>query len=662
LEFLETGWVRDGYPGQWGTSCENEVVFWDEYITYHWFMDFIRDEFQVDILWKFVKELRRFSFFSEPRDNHQLAKCLAHAVLHNDMRVLRFGRDLYGRRDWNDPDYTPMVGLFLPVKPKETKPEPPVRKVEDPYGPIRIRVVEDSTGKPIPNVKISFFGDDPSPIYTSSEGIAEASNVLGRFYVAQCPLIGEPLSQTLHYLGEGETPICPSEESEEHSEPDSSTEEASNSDSSSSSSSSPPEFHIAHVKENKRKKWEMEWVRINEPRTVRVRLPKKVKVIAIEAREPFRLCEAAVFKVSKYDGTPTEADKSRIRWFIRDAASRDDLLTPNKAVIKEAGEELKIDCVPFDWHDRTIEIGAQFGSPPKNKMFSGKAKYGPFADLRMLEVAARLDGYDTRQCITALRKIWYNDDRRPVKTIFGVIVGGGGWSILIPGASSTPLPPRWSQDNLAKIVEHARSANERNVEGSTVDVGHLFAGLDAGNYPTSIQLAGGLVKMRSNKEAATFVGDLGSVVAEYIHRSKSSMYDTANIKQETLLDHTYADRASDADMNGNADAYACCILPGKSVCDALDAYYAPNDTGVSRRYAKLKEYLKDTSNQLREEVFNAALAYAASKKWIADVGLVLNEPGPGFLAPTYWDLYWNVSGWVCDYFLGRVSKLAEGVD
>jgi predicted transcriptional regulator len=273
----------------------------------------------------------------------------------------------------------------------------------------------------------------------------------------------------------------------------------------------------------------------------------------------------------------------------------------------------------------------------------------------MLEVAARLDGYDTRQCITALRKIWYNDDRRPVKTVFG-------WSILIPGASSTPLPPRWGQDNLAKIVEHARrSAQVRNVEGGAVDVGHLFAGLDAGNYPTSVQIAGGLVKMRSNKEAATFVGDLGSVVAEYIHRSKSSMYDTANIKQETLLDLTYAEFASDADMNGNADAYACRILPKELVCDALDAYYAPGDTGVSRRYAKLKEYLKDTNNA-QEEVFNAALAYAVSKKWIADVGLVLKEPGPGFLTPTYWDLYWNVSGWVCDYFLGRVSKLAEGVD
>lgn len=268
LEFMETGWVRDGYPGQWGTSRENEVVFWDEWFTYHWFMDFIRDEFQVAILWRFVKELKRFSFVSEPKNNHQLAQCLAQAILRNDMRVLRFKRDLYGRRDWNDPDYTPMVGLLQPVKPKEPKPEPPVRKVEDPYGPIRIRVVEDSTGKPIPSVKISFFGGDPSPIYTNSEGIAEASNVLGRTYVAQCPLMGEPLSQTLNYVGEGETPIHPLEEP---SEPNNSNEEP-------SSSSSSPEFTIAHVRDNKCKKWEMEGVHINEMRTVRVRklVPKIV--------------------------------------------------------------------------------------------------------------------------------------------------------------------------------------------------------------------------------------------------------------------------------------------------------------------------------------------------------------------------------------------------
>ncbi len=268
LEFLETGWVRDGYPGEWGTDSENEVVFWDEYFTYHWFMNFIRDEFQVDVLWKLVKELKRFSSFSEPRNDHQLAKCLAHAVLHNDMRVLRFERDLWGRIDRNDPDreYMPMVGIFLPVKPKEPEPEPPVGKVEDPYGPIRIRVVEDSTGKPVPNVKISFFLDDLPPIYTNAEGIAEASNVLGRTYVAECRL-SDLNSQTLNYVGEGETPIYPPEKP---SKPDNATEQASSSNRSTPASSSPPEFIIAHVKDNKRKKWEMTDVHINEMRTVRI--------------------------------------------------------------------------------------------------------------------------------------------------------------------------------------------------------------------------------------------------------------------------------------------------------------------------------------------------------------------------------------------------------
>ncbi len=265
LEFLETGWVRSGYPGEWGTDSENEVVFWSDYFTYHWFMDFIRDEFQVDILWKFVKELKRFSFFSEPRNNHQLAQCLARAALNGDMRVLSFERDLYGRIDWNDPnrDYTPMVGIFLPVKPKEPEPEPPIRKVEDPYGRIRIRVVEDSTGKPIPSVKISFFLDDLPSIYTNGEGIAETANVLGRTYVAECQL-GELLSQAqvLDYVGEGETPICPSEESPES---DNATEEFSD------PSSPPPKFIIAHVKGDKRIKWEMTDVHINEMRTVRVR-------------------------------------------------------------------------------------------------------------------------------------------------------------------------------------------------------------------------------------------------------------------------------------------------------------------------------------------------------------------------------------------------------
>jgi hypothetical protein len=343
-------------PGN-GVLPENEVVFWDEYFTYHWFMDFIRDEFQVDILWKFVKELRRFSFFSEPRDKHQLAKCLARAALNGDMRVLRFGRDLHGRRDWNDPDYTPMVGIFLPVKPKEPKPEPPVRKVEDPYGPIRIRVVEDSTGKPIPNVKISFFLDGLPSIYTNAKGIAETANVLGRTYVAECRL-GKLLShaQVLDYVGEGETPICPSEES---SEPDNATEEASG------SSSSPPEFIIAHVKGNKRIKWEMEGVHINKMRTVRVRKPSHEPIIAIEGPDVIIAGKSAI-----YTAKNQHQESVVVYWTVEISDSKVESIAcqgDDRFVI--SGNQLTIKSVPGQWCNRTIRVAGFAKTTTKRPAF-----------------------------------------------------------------------------------------------------------------------------------------------------------------------------------------------------------------------------------------------------------------------------------------------------
>jgi hypothetical protein len=159
--------------------------------------------------------------------------------------------DEYHRRAFEN---QPRVGLLTPREPPKPVPPPePPPKIEDPFGPVRIRVVEDATGKPISNVKISFWGNALPPIYTNAEGIAEAANAEGRTYIAECPLEDKPLSQTLDYVGEGETPIHPQSES---SEPDSSTELASGSNSgptgaSSSSSSPQPELVIAQVKEYK---------------------------------------------------------------------------------------------------------------------------------------------------------------------------------------------------------------------------------------------------------------------------------------------------------------------------------------------------------------------------------------------------------------------------
>src|SRR5262249_25553526 len=58
----------------------------------------------------------------------------------------------------------------------------------------------------------------------------------------------------------------------------------------------------------------------------------------------------------------------------------------------------------------------------------------------------------------------------------------------------------------------------------------------------------------------------------------------------------------------------------------------------------------------RQEVFNGALAYAAGTGRRLDVVNVLNDPGPGILAPTFWEAYWNISGWVVDIFIARLAE------
>jgi hypothetical protein len=61
---------------------------------------------------------------------------------------------------------------------------------------------------------------------------------------------------------------------------------------------------------------------------------------------------------------------------------------------------------------------------------------------------------------------------------------------------------------------------------------------------------------------------------------------------------------------------------------------------------------------MAEPAFNAALAYAAASGRRGDVLLVLQNPGPGIFAPSFWEAYWNVSGWVLDLFTARIQAAA----
>jgi hypothetical protein len=288
-----------------------------------------------------------------------------------------------------------------------------------------------------------------------------------------------------------------------------------------------------------------------------------------------------------------------------------------------------------------------------------------------LEQAAISEGYSFNDRITVFRKLYY-DSASTVKTYAGAVVGGGAFNILIPAAAGTKLPASWSTPGLDGAADYLRKHQTLSIGGQSVDIGHMLAGADAAKHPASISLGGGTIKLRSNVEATTFIGDLGSVVTEYIHGSTASFHDVA-MKRSTLLESYYdgaSGMASAEDMAGNADAYSLSFNSSKTLAENLRDYYAATIGGVKKRFTTFASLiglgiLKGTTftgdtkawrNAMKEEVFNSALAYAAGKGWKSDVINVLNDPGPGLFAPTFWEMYWNNSEWVVDIFVNRMTR------
>ncbi|MGC9524276.1 MAG: hypothetical protein ACP5D7_01910 [Limnospira sp.] len=291
-----------------------------------------------------------------------------------------------------------------------------------------------------------------------------------------------------------------------------------------------------------------------------------------------------------------------------------------------------------------------------------------------LEGVAIEENYSVRDRITAFRKIYYNSQTAS-PTYGETPLGGGSWNLLIPGAHSTPLPSGWSSAKWRGAVQFLRSHQAIPIHGTCVDIGHLFAGADAGQYPDAVNLAGGLVRMRSNQEAATFVGDLGSVVVEYIYGNPAPFADIAKMRSPLL--ETYYDgdkgRIGAADMAGNADSYAIHFDRAKTLTQTLLEYYTAPSDGAGRRYRTFAQKIglgtldsgrfsgdtPDWRRELQEQVFNAALAYAAATGRRGDVVLLLANPAPDILGLTPRQAYWNVARWVVDLFVIRIAQFAS---
>jgi len=132
------------------------------------------------------------------------------------------------------------------------------------------------------------------------------------------------------------------------------------------------------------------------------------------------------------------------------------------------------------------------------------------------------------------------------------------------------MPSSMQNDPSASLAIRYLSENrDLSVDGRFVDIGHFFTGLDARNHQQSLELGPDIwgmritvVRLRDNREIATWVEDLGSVVVEYLHGTpcparprghSMSFYDVARNHHPDILRDYYNNWASDKDMRGNVD-------------------------------------------------------------------------------------------------------------
>lgn len=112
----------------------------------------------------------------------------------------------------------------------------------------------------------------------------------------------------------------------------------------------------------------------------------------------------------------------------------------------------------------------------------------------------------------------------------------------------------------------------RMPDGNYIDMGHIFAGLDAFNHRHQVTAIGDIAI--DNVEGTTWVGDLGSVLAEV----KFEDLRTDGPMDESTVQNLISEYASPQDMLGNIDAYAIQAFynTGESemkVSDILRDYY-----------------------------------------------------------------------------------------
>ncbi len=228
----------------------------------------------------------------------------------------------------------------------------------------------------------------------------------------------------------------------------------------------------------------------------------------------------------------------------------------------------------------------------------------PLATLARHVLAIEQQAGDPGTTLTYLRKAFHYDN--PF------------WDTVIPRARTTVMPASMQSrpEIRAALAYLERMATERDqdwpVSGRWLDMGHLFAGLNARYYAetpsrlTCEDLVAAMVERRfdvssrvissvlnrakevlgittpalrfgDNLRVATWVPDLGSAVAEFMHQLPNRRAPVMHLQQ------CYSNWASTRDMRGNADAYRLNLQRGSPFHQQFRSFYIDSPSPAANR-------------------------------------------------------------------------------
>lgn len=169
---------------------------------------------------------------------------------------------------------------------------------------------------------------------------------------------------------------------------------------------------------------------------------------------------------------------------------------------------------------------------------------------------------------------------------------GGFWEYMIPDAPQVEAPETLgAMDRLRPVGADGKRTSRLVLlpDGSTIDPGHLFTGIDAQLHPdANFSIDGYGI---DNRDASTWSGDVGSAITEY--------------KGNVTADKAWEDNSGSADLIADLDGVnlgAGWDVKG-GVAEQLRAYYDPEKGGAKNRFGSFLDNrgLKHQDGLLSEE-------------------------------------------------------------